>query len=568
MSSTHQTKSITTGIPGNMGLDHVGLVVPNAQLAADFLVDVFDAEFDWEVKRDRLPTAGERGWSDTFNVPPDSSLTHVIMIKCGAHPLTQYVELFEWHDPQQVTNQSDWQWPKFSDLGNSYISFTCKDMDETIAHIKQSVLPKWPGTRLVQDPPMSFPLRGEVCTSTFLVSPWGMWIELSCWSESKHKGVLIAKQQIDQADPLIGQSVFKLPSSSLFIDLDKIDSNIKLLTARLSEKNISWRAPCKAHRCPELAQYLLERGCSGIVVLTLEEAEKFAKQGIDDIYIANQFADKASIQKLSLLAKMVKRLRVSCDNVAYLKELSDAVCQWEITTPIEVLIEININHNRLGVNEIQEAVRLAQHAKMLEEVGGIIFMGITGYEGHTPILPDQQKFEETQKSHAILAQAKAAIEQSGIEVSVISGGGSSNYMACLETNILTEIQAGGGVICDLLYYDKAGLKQHGHQIGAYVVTQVINEPEQQNRIVTNSGFKSLGFHPFADLPKLRDHDNLDVFGISAEHLRIKTSNDKEINTIKRGEKLVLIPGYLDAMGLLHQTIYACRNDCVQAVWKS
>jgi catechol 2,3-dioxygenase-like lactoylglutathione lyase family enzyme len=44
-----------------MGMDHVGFVVPDAQLAADFLIDVFDAEFDWEVKREpRTATNGRR----------------------------------------------------------------------------------------------------------------------------------------------------------------------------------------------------------------------------------------------------------------------------------------------------------------------------------------------------------------------------------------------------------------------------------------------------------------------------------------------------------------------------
>ena len=30
-------------------MDHVGFVVPNAQEAVDFLITLFDCEFDWEV---------------------------------------------------------------------------------------------------------------------------------------------------------------------------------------------------------------------------------------------------------------------------------------------------------------------------------------------------------------------------------------------------------------------------------------------------------------------------------------------------------------------------------------
>ena len=67
----------SSGIPTNMGQDHVGLTVPSAQEAADFLINLFDCEFDWEVKRGPAPTAGERGWSDLFGVHPESYMPHV-----------------------------------------------------------------------------------------------------------------------------------------------------------------------------------------------------------------------------------------------------------------------------------------------------------------------------------------------------------------------------------------------------------------------------------------------------------------------------------------------------------
>lgn len=42
--------------------------------------------------------------------------------------------------------------------------------------------------------------------------------------------------------------------------------------------NLDWKIPVKAHKCPNLAKYLLENGgMTGIEVLTLTEAEEFAK---------------------------------------------------------------------------------------------------------------------------------------------------------------------------------------------------------------------------------------------------------------------------------------------------
>jgi len=559
-----------TGIPTNMGLDHFGIVVPNAQQAADFLIDVFDAQFDWEVKREPTPTAGERGWSKLFGVHPDSYMPHVIMLKCGDHPMTQYLELFEWVSPDQY-RPKDAPWLKFSDLGNSYVSFTVKDLTKVMEHIKAKVIPKYKGVRFIQDPPMSFPLRGEVCNSTFLVSPWGMWIELTCWSKSKENANVIKAQQSPQIHPFIGQNIKKLPTPSFLVDLDVVDHNIKLMRERFQEKNVLWRVPCKAHKCPGLAKYILDQGkATGMVLLTLGECEAFAEHGFQDIYFANQVASEQDIKRLSLLAKKIKRLRIAVDNLEYLEQISKAVKSWEITTPIEVLIELNINHNRCGVT-VDEAVQLSARVKELEITqGSVIFAGITGYEGHTPVLPPAEKAKETQKCHEILADAKRKIEATGLEVKLVSAGGSCNYIDCLKVGIANEIQAGGGAVCDLLYCEKANLQDHGHKMGAMVLTTIISMPKDKSRAMGNAGFKAVGWHPFGGLPRPRDLKDIKVIGLSAEHTKFESvhGKEKEIQGLARGDKVVLYPGYTDSMGFMHREIYGIRKDEVEYVWKT
>ncbi len=558
-------KATGTGIPTNMGLDHVGIVVPDVQRAVEFLIDVFDAELDWEIRREPTPTAGERGWSSIFGVHPESYMAHVAMVRCGEHPLTQYVELFEWNSPDQAKPKDGWF--KFSDLGNSYISFSVKDIESVIKHIKEKVFPKWPGTRFIQDPPMNFPLRGEVCTSTFLVAPWGQWIELTCWSKSKELGRVIKAQQVPTRHPSIGASIQTLPTPAFMVDLDVVDHNTKLISERASAKGMKWRVPCKAHKSPDLAKYILERSnAEGVVLLTLAEAERFAAAGIDDIYLANQLASPEEIERLSLLAKKVKRLTVAVDSAAYLAELAVMVKSWEITTPIEVLVELNINHNRCGVS-VDEAVRLARLADDIARTSGaVIFAGITGYEGHTPVLPPAEKTHQTRLAHSILKEAREKIEAAGIRVGVVSGGGSCNYIDCLEVGILTELQAGGGAICDLLYCNAANLREYGHRPGALLLTQVVSMPDDKSRAIGNAGFKATGWHPFGGLPQPRDRNDLEVIGLSAEHTKIKVKDPTA--PIARGDKIVLIPGYTDAMGFLHRTIYGIRSDRVVEVWNT
>ena len=67
-----------------------------------------------------------------------------------------------------------------------------------------------------------------------------------------------------------------------------------------------------------------------------------------------------------------------------------------------------------------EAVALSLQVKELEKTQrSVIFKGITGYEGHTPVLPPPQKAEETKKAHGILAEARRKIEAAGLKVEIV-----------------------------------------------------------------------------------------------------------------------------------------------------
>lgn len=282
------------GIPGNLGIDHVGIVVRNASSASLFLQDAFGCVFDWEVLRDPSPDAGERGWDKTFGVPARSYLKHALMLKCGAYHLAQYIELFEWRGngvPIEQYDPGD-NWMRFSDIGNSYFAFTVENITAVVAHLRNVVFPRYPGTRFVQDPPMSFPLRGELCTSFFIVSPWGQWIEISEWSESTPKhphlstrsagststpaGSAGEKERLvnvlsggdDEAQlkhPDVGKFLDQIETPAVVIHLDAVDKNIDVLRSRIGR--VAWMPPVKAHRSPLFADYLISKGASGIVVM-------------------------------------------------------------------------------------------------------------------------------------------------------------------------------------------------------------------------------------------------------------------------------------------------------------
>eukprot|EP01064_Diplonema_japonicum_P018097 TRINITY_DN26795_c0_g1_i1.p1 TRINITY_DN26795_c0_g1~~TRINITY_DN26795_c0_g1_i1.p1 ORF type:complete len:571 (+),score=159.07 TRINITY_DN26795_c0_g1_i1:68-1780(+) len=549
---------VLSGVPGNMGIDHVGITVRNVTEAQEFFVDLFDCKFDWQVKRDKEPTSGERGWDKLFGVHPESYMPDVLMLKCGEAPLAQYLELFEWASP----DQKDFTfWPGFSDIGHGYVSFTVKDVDKVMEHVKASKYWNVEGVRFLQDPAMEFPLRGERCKSTFLVAAFGLWIELTEWSVSKKLGTVVTTTETcATADDEEVLTVGDLETPFWGVDLNAVEHNIALMRSRIP-KEVAWRAPVKSHKSPEFAKYLLARGVDSVLTLKVSEAEVFALAGIQNIYIANCVVRPTMIQRMVAIAGKITHLYVHVDSIEAAALVDKYAGLAGLT--LNVFVEVNIGHNRTGVDSPGAAADLAVFLK--NSCRHLRFSGVSGYEGHTPVLKPEAKTAETKRSHGKLQAAKEAIVEKGIDVPVATAGGSCNYIDALDTGVLTEIQAGGGVTNDKLYNTSAGLGEHGHVVASFVYTTVVSVAVDGSRAMADAGFKSVGWHPFAGLPVLLDNPHWEVAGLSAEHLKLKpTSPDSP--PLKVGSLLKLVPGYTDAMGLLHRSFYGLRDDAVEVTF--
>ena len=115
---------------------------------------------------------------------------------------------------------------------------------------------------------------------------------------------------------------------------------------------------------------------------------------------------------------------------------------------------------------------------------------------------------------------------------------------------------------DKLYNTSAGLGAKGHKIGTFLLTTVVSASKDGSRAMADAGFKATGWHPFAGLPVLL-HDSWEVAGLSAEHLKLKPKEGVERTQLKVGDRLTLIPGYTDAMGLNHKMIFGVRDGIIE-----
>ena len=351
----------------------------------------------------------------------------------------------------------------------------------------------------------------------------------------------------------IGQRIEDLDTPTLYVDLDALDHNIALMEKRASEAGVAWRPHVKASKAPGLAKRILARGAQGITCAKVGEAEAMIAGGVDDILIANEIVGPQKIARLVDVARQASKLCVAVDDPRNLQELSQAFASADLT--LDVLVDINIGANRCGVTP-ELAPLLAQQ---ILDAPGLHLRGLMGYEGHAVGISDLEEKEAVSAAAAeVFAEARRQVEATGIEVDVMSGGGTGNYWFNIALGASNELQAGGGVLLDRTYAER--MKVPDHRQSLFIQAQVISTAVP-GHAVADMGWKGSGMH--TGLPEVVAPPGVELRGLNAEHT-ILTLDEGTVLT--PGDRITMVPSYSDSTMLLHRTLYAVRDGLVEEVW--
>ncbi|MEV0321141.1 alanine racemase [Streptomyces sp. NPDC050658] len=206
-----------------------------------------------------------------------------------------------------------------------------------------------------------------------------------------------------------------LVTPALVVDPDVLDRNIARMAEASRSHGFALRPHAKSHKCARIADRQLRAGASGLSVATVSEAEAFARDGVDDLFIAYPVwpdADKA--RRLRALADDVA-LRVGVESAEGARRLGDAV--RGSARPVEVLVEVDSGNHRTGVEpHAAGAVGRAAADAGLRVVGVFTFPG-HGY-GHDP----RARGRAARDEERTLVEAAQSLRDVGLDVHVISGG--------------------------------------------------------------------------------------------------------------------------------------------------
>jgi D-serine deaminase-like pyridoxal phosphate-dependent protein len=349
----------------------------------------------------------------------------------------------------------------------------------------------------------------------------------------------------------VGMPKEDIDTPALLLDLDKLEANIARMAAFFADKPAGLRPHTKTHKCPPIAHKQIAQGAIGVTCAKLDEAEAMAVAGIRDILIANQIVGKRKITRLMGLAGWTE-IMVAVDDARNVADLSSAATSAGVT--LRVLVEVNVGMGRSGVDPGQPALDLA---RQVVSSAGLAYEGLMGYEGHAVMRPTfEERRELAETAMARLIGTKEQIEAAGVEVKIVSGGGTGTHDISGVYPGVTEIEAGSYATMDVRYRD-SGVP---FQCALTCLATVISVP-RSGVAITDTGMKAIT--PEFGMPEIVDREGIAVAKLSEEHGILSTDDGLGLCP---GEKLELIPSHGCTTINLHDQFYALRNDTVEAIW--
>lgn len=358
---------------------------------------------------------------------------------------------------------------------------------------------------------------------------------------------------------IIGLDKYDLDTPSLLIDLDTMERNISRMTNYFNGVKADLSPHMKHHKCPTIAHKQLDAGAKGVTCQKLGEAEVMAEAGIKDILLSNEVANESKIRRAVALASH-SNLVVGVDNLMNIKALS----RHSLDKKMKLGVAMEIYMGRCGVEAGKPALSLA---KEIQKCKGLELKGIWCHNGRVGGMKNLVERRKSQiESLEQLIGTRDLLEDSGLNVGIVSAGCTATYNIVGEYPGVTEVQAGSYVFMDRAYKAMEGMEMF--DCALTVLATVISRPTH-DKVIIDVGLKSIapesgcGYRNLI-LPEVIGLKGVEFLGLSEEHgvLRLyQPSRD-----IKVGDKLELLPCHSCTTVDRYDYYYGIRDGRVEVVW--
>jgi 3-hydroxy-D-aspartate aldolase len=361
---------------------------------------------------------------------------------------------------------------------------------------------------------------------------------------------------------LLGQagSRRRLDTPVLVFDLDAFDYNVETMAALARERGIGLRPHAKTHKSIAIGQRQMEAGAVGLCCAKLGEAEALARGGLDQLLLTAPVLGEDKIRRLLALNAVTTDLAVVVDDADNARQLAEAAAAADQI--LSILIVADIGAHRFGVTSEAAAVEIG---KLIAERPSLRFRGVQGYAGQVQHIEDYA--ERRQQSHEAitgLGRIRDALAEAGWRSEIVTGSGTGTHDFDHELNIMTDLQVGSYIFCDVQYDQVAMSPQDARRFrrSLFVHTRVVSA-NHDGFVTTDAGSKSFAMDGpppdiIAGAPEGSTYGRFgDEFG------RV---NLPDGGTLPRGTLIVCQVPHCDPTVNLYDHYHCVRGDVLVDLW--
>jgi D-serine deaminase-like pyridoxal phosphate-dependent protein len=358
---------------------------------------------------------------------------------------------------------------------------------------------------------------------------------------------------------LIGQHgrASALSGPSLILDRPTLLRNIAAMAERCEAARISLRPHAKTHKSAQIANRQLAAGAVGICCATAAEALALGGLGIGNILLTTPLGEPRKIKALAQLAPHM-HLSIVVDHVSQIEA-------WELAlsgsdAKIDALVDVDIGMGRTGARG-NAVVHLARR---LRESKNLRYAGVQAYSGivqHIASFAERKAVYLDQLQH--LQHVIAALRQSGLTPTTVSGGGTGTAEIDRSLGLFTEIQPGSYVFMDVEY---EAVALNGDAVNPYkpalFIRAAVISANVVGQVTVNAGFKALSTDgPLPTIWGKQPEWRYDFFG--DEYGRISGHSQEDL---RLGDPVDLLVPHCDPTVNLHDSYHVLEDDTLVDIW--
>ena len=350
-------------------------------------------------------------------------------------------------------------------------------------------------------------------------------------------------------------SIEDIVTPAVLIDCDVLEANIARQAGRAREAGVALRPHAKTHKSPQIARMQLEAGASGISLAKISEAEVFAREGFDDIFLAYPVVGRGKPERLLALSDQI-RLAVGVDSLAGAEALSAAFAP--AGRRLDVLIKIDCGYHRVGVLP-ENALALARR---IADLPGVRLRGVFTHGGHAYAAETADRLAAVaQEEGEAVARVAAELSKAGLPVNDVSVGSTPTARLVMRAPGVTECRPGNYVFHD---GSQAALGTCAVSDCAMTVLATVVSVPVSDRAVVDAGSKTLS----TDMLRPRPNGHGLVLGtrsriekLSEEHgvIRVEAGDVFAV-----GQRVRILPNHACVISNLHDRLHGVRGDRVES----